>query len=75
MAWKVLFGMSAIKDRHLGRPIKMTPAKRKRVIAMLRKTGNMSAAAKAIKVSRQALYEWCAVERRNGKYIVVWKKD
>jgi DNA invertase Pin-like site-specific DNA recombinase len=75
IAERTRHGMAVIKDRHLGRPIKMTDAKRKRVIAMLRKTGNMSAAAKAIKVSRQALYEWCAVERRNGKYIVTWKKD
>jgi hypothetical protein len=35
----------------------------------------MSAAAKAIKVSRQALYQWCEVSRHKGKYVVKWKKD
>lgn len=68
-------GMDAIEDKHLGRPLKMTPARKKKVIAMLRKTGNMSAAARAIKVSRQALYEWVEVKREGGKNIVTWKKD
>lgn len=68
-------GMAVIKDKHMGRPLKLTPERKKKVAAMLRKTGNMSAAAKAIKVSRQALYQWCEVTRHKGKYVVKWKKD
>lgn len=68
-------GMEVIKDKHLGRPLKMTAARKRRVLAVLRKSGNMSEAARAIKVSRQALYEWCEVKRSKGKYIVTWKKD
>ena len=63
----------------LGRPAKITAERKKKVERILGKTGNMSAAAKAIGVSRQALYQWCDVERRQTrrglKYIVKWKKD
>lgn len=69
-------GMAAIQDKHMGRPLKLTAERKKKVTAILRKTGNMSAAARAIKVSRQALYQWCEVERTpRGKFIVKWKKD
>lgn len=71
-------GMEAMRARgkHMGRPVTMTAARKKKVTAVLRKNGNMSAAAKAIGVSRQALYQWCSVERtKRGKYIVKWKKD
>lgn len=69
-------GMAVLRDgKHMGRPLKVTAERKKKVMSILRKTGNMSAAAKAIKVSRQALYQWCEVSRHKGKYVVKWKKD
>lgn len=70
-------GMAVLRERgkHMGRSAKMTPARRRKVEAILRKTGNMSAAAKAVDLSRTALYEHYAVVRKRGKYIVKRKKD
>jgi DNA invertase Pin-like site-specific DNA recombinase len=72
IAERTVAGMRVMKERgkHVGRPPKMTAERRKIVEPILRKTGNVSAAAKAIGVSRTALYEHYEVTRRNGKVII-----
>lgn len=45
----------------------MTPARRKKVESVLRKTGNMTKAAKAIGISRVALHQYYEVERSGKK--------
>lgn len=68
-------GMEAMekRGRHLGRPAKMTPARRKTVERVLRKTGNMTKAAEAIGISRVALHQYYEVER-TGKKIKIKKR-
>ena len=69
-------GMEAMKARgkHVGRPAEMTAARRKKVQAVLRKTGNISEAARAIGITRVALHQWCEVDRSGKTIKIKWKK-